>query len=117
MFKTISLKKNEDFLRLYKKGSFYVGKYIILYIKKNDLSTNRIGITVSKKVGKSVVRNRVRRLIRENYRFFELFLLNSYDFVFVARKSLGIPNFSVIKKEMKYLVKKLNVLDKETKIV
>ncbi|MCX8029928.1 MAG: ribonuclease P protein component, partial [Brevinematales bacterium] len=70
-------------------------------------------ITTSKKVGKSVKRNRIRRLIRENYRLFEDFIRPGYDLVFVSRVTEELPGFTEIRKEMKFLFKKLNVFDQE----
>lgn len=113
MIKTDPIKKNSEFLRIYKRGKFYVGKYLILYILKNNLGLNRIGITVSKKVGKSVHRNRIRRLVRENYRLFEGFIKDGIDCVFVARSSDLMPGFLEIKKEMKFLLKKMDVFNQE----
>ena len=113
MIKTVPLKKNYEFLRLYKKGKFFVGKFIILYVLINKSDINRLGITASKKIGKSVTRNRYRRLIRENYRLYENFVKSGNDFVFVARSSERLPEFLEIKKEMKFLLRKLNVFDQE----
>jgi len=113
MIKTVPLNKNYEFLRLYKKGKFYVGKFIILYVLINKSDINRLGITASKKIGKSVTRNRYRRLIRENYRLYENFVKSGNDLVFVARSSERLPEFLEIKKEMKFLLRKLNVFDQE----
>ena len=66
-----SLKKNSDFQRVYKEGKSYANKYLVMYILKRDTQKNRIGISVSKKVGNSVVRHRLTRLIRESYRLNE----------------------------------------------
>ena len=66
-----SLKKYGDFQRVYKKGRSYANKYLIMYVLKQDVQENRIGISVSKKVGNSVVRHRITRLIRESYRLNE----------------------------------------------
>jgi len=113
MNKTIPVKNNRDFLRIYKKGRFYVGRFIVLYVMENNMNINRLGITASKKYGKSVKRNRVKRLIRENYRFYEPFVKEGCDYVFVARNSGCFPEYSDIKKEMKFLFKKLGVFDQE----
>ncbi|MCX8128987.1 MAG: ribonuclease P protein component [Clostridia bacterium] len=115
MIKTVPIKKNYEFLRIYKKGKFYVGKFIILYVLANNFSMNRLGITASKKVGKSVIRNRLRRLIKENYRMYESTIKEGYDYVFVARNTDVIPVFSDIKREMKFLLKKLDVFIQEKK--
>ena len=60
-----SLKKNRQFQFVYKNGKSYVNKYLVMYVKENGTGINRIGISVSKKVGNSVVRHRVTRLIRD----------------------------------------------------
>lgn len=104
---------NYEFMRVYKKGRYYVGKYITLYVFPNKLPVNRLGITTSKKVGKSVKRNRIRRLVRENYRIYEDFIKTGYDCVFVARVSDEIPGFNEIRKEMKFLLKKMDIFDRE----
>jgi len=113
MEKTESLKKNYEFSRIYKKGKFYVGKFLVLYVLPNRSSENRIGITVSKKIGKSVKRNRIRRLIRENFRLYQEFVSNGYDYVFVSRHTDVIPSYLDIKKEMKFLFKKLKIFNQE----
>lgn len=113
MENTFPLKMNFEFMRVYNKGKFYVGKYITLYVLRNNKEINRLGITVSKKVGKSVKRNRIKRLIRENYRHYEKFVKNGYDFVFVSRSFEMMPRFIDFKKEMKFLFKKLSVFEQE----
>ena len=80
-----SLKKNEQFRFVYKNGRSYANKYFIMYVKENGLDKNRIGISVSKKVGNSVVRHRVTRLIREAYRLNRENIDVGYDIVIVAR--------------------------------
>lgn len=113
MKKTVPLKKNYEFLRIYKKGRFYAGRFIVLYALKNNYRINRLGIAVNRKVGKSVTRNRVRRLIKECYRSYEEFLKSDLDIVFMARSTEKIPEYSEISKEMKFLLKKLEILDME----
>ena len=82
-----SLNKTYDFQNVYKNGKSYANRYLVMYVLKRNSSGNRIGISVSKKVGNSVIRHRVKRLIRESYRVNEdMFLLN-YDIVVIARAS------------------------------
>ena len=69
-----SLKKNHQFQFVYKNGKSYANKYLVMYVKENGTDRNRIGISVSKKVGNSVVRHRVTRLVRESYRLHEAVL-------------------------------------------
>ena len=66
-----SLKKHKDFQHVYKKGSSYANKYLVMYVLENQTEGNRLGISVSKKVGNSIVRHRLTRLIRESYRLQE----------------------------------------------
>jgi len=86
-----SLKLNHIFRRLYHTSGFADG-YLVLYARKNRLDTNRVGITVSKKLGKAHVRNRIRRRIREVYRLNEEKFQPGWDIVVVARsKALNAP--------------------------
>ena len=82
-----SLKKNKDFQTVYRQGKSYANKYLVLYIMENQTEKNRIGISVSKKVGNSVVRHHLTRLIRENYRLQEECFQRGYDLVVIARQS------------------------------
>ena len=95
----VSIKENSDFKRLYYRGKSEVRKRIVVYYRKNRLSCNRLGITVSPKVGNAVKRNRVRRLIKENYRLLPISTFG-YDFVIVARKSAAFSDFYDIKKDI-----------------
>ena len=61
-----SLKKNTEFQAVYKKGKSYANKYLVMYVLENQSNKNRIGISVSKKVGNSVKRNRAKRLMKES---------------------------------------------------
>lgn len=115
MDKTVPLKKNYEFMNLYKKGKFFVGKYIVLYVKRNNIKTNRLGITVNKKVGKAVKRNRLKRLIKECYRHYEVSVKEGFDLVFVARNSEIMPGYLEIKREMKFLLKKMDVFMQDMK--
>ncbi len=82
---TVSLKLNHVFRRLYAKGKNQVTPHLALYARKNGGMTSRLGITVSTKLGHAVVRNRVRRRLREIYRIHESQFLPGYDLVVVAR--------------------------------
>lgn len=80
-----TLKKNSDFRRLYAKGKSAVNPYLAVYCRKNRSDTNRLGYTVSTKLGHAVVRNRVRRRLREIYRLNASSLRSGWDIVVVAR--------------------------------
>ena len=80
-----SLKKNRDFQSVYRRGKSYGNKYLVMYLLPNQTESNRIGISVSKKVGNSIVRHHLTRLIRESYRLHEENFQRGYDMVVVAR--------------------------------
>ena len=80
-----SLKKNEDFKKVFDEKHSSANKYLILYFRENKSDTNRLGIQVSKKVGNSVVRHRLTRLIRESYRLNENKFKHGLDLVVIAR--------------------------------
>ena len=85
MNKKTTLKLNRDFRRLYYKGSSAVHPLIVTYASKNRLGHNRIGITVTKKIGKAVCRNRCKRIIRAAFAQVNTQIEQGWDFVFVAR--------------------------------
>ena len=83
--KTITIKKNNEFKKVYKKGKSIVGRYIVVYVLNNHLKINRIGITVSKKLGNAVKRNRARRVMKEAYRLNQQMFKLGYDIIIVGR--------------------------------
>jgi ribonuclease P protein component len=88
MLSTQSLRRNVDFLRVYKRGKSTVTKYFVIYILKNRMPYNRLGITVSKKVGSAVKRNRAKRLLKESHRKIDPCLKKGFDIVLVARNRI-----------------------------
>jgi ribonuclease P protein component len=86
---TAPLKKNRDFENIYKNGQSVACRYLVLYTCPNDGCRNRLGVSVSRKVGSAVVRNRLKRRVRESYRAVEAGVKRGYDFVVIARVSAG----------------------------
>ena len=109
-----SLKKNRDFQNVYKKGTSFANSYLVMYILENGLQENRIGISVSKKVGNSVVRHHLTRLIRESYRLSEEHFRCGIDIVVIARTSAKGRNYHEIESALIHLGK-LHKIYKELK--
>lgn len=95
-----SLKKNRQFQSVYKNGKSYANKYLVMYIRENGTERNRIGISVSKKVGNSVVRHRITRLVRESYRLQEAVFNSGLDIVVVARQGAASVDYFEIKEAL-----------------
>ena len=100
-----SLKKNHQFQFVFRNGKSYANKYLVMYVKENGLNQNRIGISVSKKVGNSVVRHRVTRLIRESYRLHESIFNSGLDIVIVARPSAATVGYNEVESALLHLGK------------
>ena len=91
-----TLKKNSDFRRLYTKGKKAVTPYFIVYCRKNREVETRIGYTVSAKLGHAVVRNRIRRRLREVCRLNRDFIAGGHDLILVARSRAEKADFPVL---------------------
>ena len=100
-----SIKKNEDYQKVYHSGKSFANKYLVMYAKKNDSETGSLGISVSKKVGNSVVRHRLVRLIRESYRLNESKFHSGWDIVVIARQGAKGRNYFEIESAMLHLAK------------
>ena len=100
-----SIKKNRDFQYVYKNGKSYANKCLVMYIIPNEQNKNRVGISVSKKVGNSVVRHHLTRLIRESYRLSEEHFQCGYDIVVIARTSAKEKSYHEIENALIHLGK------------
>jgi ribonuclease P protein component len=100
-----SLKSNSNFKIVYYSGKSYANMYLIMYVMKNDTEKNRIGIQVSKKVGNSVIRHRLTRLIRESYRLNETMFNSGLDIVVIARAGAKGKNYEQINSALLHLAK------------
>ena len=98
-----SLKKNKDFQNVYKHGISYANKYLVMYVLDNKTRQNRLGISVSKKVGNSIVRHRLTRLIRESYRLQEDRFKCGFDIVVIARIGAKGKSYKEIDSAMLHL--------------
>ncbi len=94
-----------DFKKAYDKGKSYGNRNLILYIRKNDLDHSRLGITVSKKTGNAVVRNKIRRRIKEIYRELESNIKDGYDLIFVVRRNVPDISFRELRSAFRHLIR------------
>ena len=113
MIRSESLKKNQDFKVVYQNGTSYANRLLVMYVLKNQHRKNRLGISVSKKVGNSVVRHRLTRLIRESYRLNETDFDSNLDIVVVARASAKGKGFHEIESAFMHLAKKHHITGHE----
>ncbi|MBU4128619.1 ribonuclease P protein component [bacterium] len=108
--KSEHLRKNSDFRRVYSKGRSCADHFIVLFVLPNDLEGNRIGLSVSKKIGKAVKRNRVKRLFREVYRLNKDKLIQGFDLIFLARKDVVKLDFPKMERSILRLYKRAKIL-------
>lgn len=106
-----SLKKNSDFQNVYKKGKSSANRYLVLYRIENGTQRNRVGISVSKKVGNSVVRHHLTRLIRESYRLHETEFRRGYDMIVIARPGAKECTYREVESALLHLGRIQDLLD------
>ena len=111
MIFTESLKKNYMFQSVYKNGKSYANKFFVMYVLKNEENGNRIGISVSKKVGNSVVRHRIKRLVKESYRLHEKMFNSGLDIVVIARSGAADLGFHDVESALLHLLKLHKIYD------
>ena len=109
-----SLKKNDQFREVYKRGKSLANKYLVIYVLENNLEINSLGISFSKKVGNSVVRHHLARLIRESYRLHEDMFNSGLDIVVVARKSAANINYHDMESALLHLFRLHKIIKKSS---
>ena len=108
------LKKNRDFQNVYKNGKSKANKYLVMYVLENQLDSNRLGISVSKKVGNSVIRHHLTRLIRESYRLNKEMFNSGLDIVVIARESAKDRKYKEIESALLHLGKINGILNEKS---
>ena len=104
--KYLRIRRNADFRRVYRAGKAVPGKFLVLIFKENGVGITRFGFSISKKIGKAVVRNRVKRVLSEICRLHLNEVKEGYDIVFIGRSSVGKGSFKDLEKEFFKLIKK-----------
>lgn len=110
MLKNNVLRRKKDFTSIYNRGKSSASKYVVIFYKKNNLDYNRTAFLASKKVGKSVKRNKARRLMKEIYRIYKDQLEIGYDIIFIARKNMESASFVELEKTTERLLKRIKLL-------
>ena len=98
-----SLKKNIDFQNVHRNGKSYANRFLVVYILENHTEKNRLGISVSKKVGNSVIRHHLTRLIRESYRLHEDMFDSGLDIVVIARATARNISYHEVESALMHL--------------
>lgn len=111
MKKTKMLKKNYEFRKVLSKGKYYSGRCIEVFILNNTEKYNFLGIAINTKIAKAVRRNKIKRLIRENYKVLENKILYGKSIVFLWKKNVSVENanFLNIKKDMEFIFDKADL--------
>ncbi|MFA7411505.1 MAG: ribonuclease P protein component [Tissierellaceae bacterium] len=112
MDKIYRLRTSMEFKRVYGGGKNYWNKYLILYVRKNNLDFTRIGYSVSKKVGNSVVRNKIRRRMKEIYRLKLSNIKDGYDLVIIPKKNAGNISYMELESAMLHIFKLGDIIEK-----
>ena len=110
MKRTMTVKENYEFRRVYAKGRSGVSPYLVVYVRPNRRGRNRLGVTVSTKLGHAVVRNRCRRRLREVYRLEKPQLKTGYDIILVARSRTATAPWPELQKQFRRLCRKVDLM-------
>ncbi len=105
-----TLKLNKDFKRLYYRGKCFAARLVVVYVQKNRLGINRLGLTCGKTVGKAVKRNRAKRLMRESFRQLNGSSKQGYDIVIIARTRIIEKKCGEVVKDLRFAFSKLDIL-------
>lgn len=107
------LKRGREFAYAYKRGKSVACRNLVLVYVRTGSGTLKAGFSVSKKVGKSVVRNKVKRRLREAFSKLLPLLRQDYNYVFIARKGIAEDDYKSIAGSVEYLLRKANLLPKD----
>ncbi len=110
MDKMYRLRSNVEFKKVYKYGKNYWNRNLILYVNKNDLGYTRVGYSITKKIGNSVERNRIRRQMKEIYRLKFNLIKNNYDLIFIPKKNVVDLPYDKLESAMIHIMKLAKLL-------
>ncbi len=112
MKKAFRIKKNREFQEVFKKGASFANRQLVIYyLQRDKLEHYRVGLSVSKKIGNAVVRNQVKRYIRQAFLELDINIKMNYDIIIIARKPTKEMDFHQIKKSVNHLLYKTELLE------
>lgn len=114
MEKMYRLRNNMEFRKVYDKGKNFWNRNLVLFVKKNNLGYTRVGYTVTKKIGNSVVRNRIRRQMKEIYRLNFNRIEKNYDLIFIPKQNVVDISFEELESAMLHILKLSKIIKKES---
>lgn len=110
MEKKYRLRKDMEFKKVYNTGKNYYNRNLILYIRKNNLEETRVGYTITKKIGNAVIRNNIRRRMKEIYRLRFHSLKQGYDLIFIPKKNVVDISYKELESAMTHIMKIAGIL-------
>ncbi|QAS52861.1 ribonuclease P protein component [Halobacillus litoralis] len=117
MKKAYRIKKNEEFQKVFQGGQSFANRQLVLYyMEKEDQSHFRIGLSVSKKIGPAVLRNQVKRYLRQAFHELEDHIQPRYDLVIIARKPTNQMGFHEIKRSLHHVLSRSKLLNKKIRL-
>lgn len=109
--KQYRIKRNEEFQETFKHGNSFANRQLVIYYRKKENQDHfRIGLSVGKKIGNAVARNRIKRLLRTSFHALEEDIKPCYDIVIIARKPTKTMNYEMMKKSLSHLLYKEKLL-------
>lgn len=111
--KKYRIRKRKDFRKIYKKGESVAGKYLVLYKFQSGTNNVRFGYSISKKIGRAIIRNKLKRRLSEICRLYRNNFKEGNDIIFIARKRINEIGFKELNEEVKLLAKKANLFKKK----
>lgn len=111
MEKKYRLRKNLEFRKVYNNGKNFWNRNLVLYIRKNDLEETRLGLTITKKIGNAVVRNKIRRRLKEIYRLNLYRVKSGYDLIIIPKKNVVNISYKELENALIHILKISGMLE------
>lgn len=114
MNKIYRLRSNMEFRKVYSGGKNYWNRNLVLYVKKNNIGNTRVGYSITKKIGNSVIRNKIRRRMKEIYRLNFKCIKSNYDLIFIPKKNVVDISYKELESAMLHILKLAGVLTSQS---